>query len=228
MAGRYNLIATPEEVAAHFDCGETPWFPPRYNIAPSQPIAVVRRVLGTRRFDLVRWGLIPGWAKDPRRFGSLINARAEGIAEKAAFRGAVQYRRCLVPASGYYHWQRGPAGSAPWLVRPRDRGPIAFAGLWETWLGADGSEIDTACIVTTGANATLAPIADRMPAILMPGSYERWLDSDRHSAGSALALLRPAPDTLIETVPVSTRVNRAENDDPGLIEPLAQTDGPDA
>jgi putative SOS response-associated peptidase YedK len=161
---------------------------------------------------------VPSWAKDPRRFGPVINARAEGLLDKAAFRGAIQYRRCLVPASGWYHWERSPSGeSRPWLVRPRDGGLIAFAGLWDPWLGADGSEIDGAAIVTVGAGANLAGIADRMPAIVAQADYDRWLDSDRYSSGAAAAVLQTLPERSLEAVPVSERVNRAENDDPGLI-----------
>jgi putative SOS response-associated peptidase YedK len=220
MCGRFILTATPEAVAAQFGCGHVAWFPPRYNIAPSQPVAVVRFVRGVREFMLVRWGFVPSWAKDPRRFGPLINARAEGLLDKAAFRGAIQYRRCLVPATGYYHWERsGPGKSRPWLVRPRDGGLIAFAGLWDPWLGADGSEVDGAVIVTVGAGGDVAGIADRMPAIVAPVDYDRWLDSDRYPAGAAWTLLRPVPEGSLEAVPVGDRVNRAENDDPGLIEP---------
>ncbi len=136
MCGRYILTAPPEAVAKAFGYRDAAWFPPRYNIAPSQPVAVVRFVRRTRELALVRWGLIPGWAKDPRRFTLLVNARAEGLAGKAAFRGPVQYRRCLVPATGYYQWRRDGTGrSEPWLVRRRDGGLMGFAGLWEAWIG---------------------------------------------------------------------------------------------
>jgi putative SOS response-associated peptidase YedK len=222
MAGRFILTAAPEVVAAQFGLDGVAWFPPRYNIAPGQPIAVVRFVRGARELALVRWGFVPSWSKDPRRFGPMINARAEGILDKPAFRGAIQYRRCLIPATGYYHWERSSGGrSRPWLVRPGDSGLIAFAGLWDPWLGADGSEVDGAAIVTVGAGADIAGIADRMPAIVAPNDYDRWLDSDRHSAGTASALLRPPPEGSLEAIPVSERVNRAENDDPGLIEPAS-------
>lgn len=222
MCGRFILTATPEAVAAQFGLGSAAWFPPRYNIAPSQPVAVVRFVRAARELALVRWGFVPSWAKDPRRFGPLINVRAEGLLDKAAFRGAIQYRRCLIPASGYYHWERSPGGkSRPWLVRPRDGGLIAFAGLWDPWLGADGSEIDGAAIVTVAAGDDVAGIADRMPALVASRDYDRWLESDRHAAAAVLTLLRPATSGWLEAMPVGERVNRAENDDPGLIEPSA-------
>jgi putative SOS response-associated peptidase YedK len=222
MCGRYVLAAASATVAAHFCYRDAEWFPPRYNIAPTQPIAVVRFVRRAREFALVRWGLIPGWAKDPSSLNLLINARAEGIAQKSGFRGALQYRRCLIPATGYYQWRRQSAGPLqPWLVRRKDGGPMAFAGLWEAWMGKDGSEIDTACIITTAANPVLAQLGDRMPVVVEADGYEAWLDTDRYSVASAQALLRPAREELLAAVPVSHRVNSAGNDDPGLLEPLA-------
>lgn len=222
MCGRYILTATPEELQALFGYLDGEPFPPRYNIAPTQPIAIVRMERGARRFALVRWGLVPGWVKDPRAFSLLINARSEGIAGKPAFKGAIQYRRCLVPASGFYEWRRGPdKRKQPFLIRPRDGGAMALAGLWETWMGADGSEIDSACIVTTAANQTVAPIHDRMPVIIPPADYDRWLDSRAFPPVAVLDLLQPAPPDLLEAVAVSSRVNAAVNDGPALIEPLA-------
>lgn len=224
MCGRFLLTATPEEISALFGYLDGEWFPPRYNIAPTQPIAIVRAVGGARRFALVRWGLVPGWVENPREFSVLINARAESLAEKASFKGAYKYRRCLIPASGFYEW-KGPKGSArqPFLIRRRDGRPMAFAGLWESWLGRDGSEIDTACIVTTAANRVVAGVHTRMPVIVDPADYERWLDAANNPPASLEALLRPAPDDLLEAIAISTRVNRADNDDPGVIEPAAPT-----
>lgn len=220
MCGRFILTATPEELAALFGYLDGEWFPPRYNIAPSQPIAVIRLAGGARRFALVRWGLVPAWVEDPGRFSLLINARAEGLSERPAFKAAFQYRRCLVPATGFYEWRRGGGRQKqPYLVRRRDRRPMAFAGLWESWMGRDGSEIDSACIVTTEANRTVAPIHDRMPVILDPAGCERWLDSAAHPAATVGDLLRPAPDDVLEAVPVDPRVNRVDNDGPDLVEP---------
>jgi putative SOS response-associated peptidase YedK len=225
MCGRFLLTATPEELQALFGYLDGDAFPPRYNIAPTQPIAVVRHVGGGRRFALVRWGLVPGWVKDPRAFSLIINARAEGIAGRPAYKGAMQYRRCLVPASGFYEWRKLPNGrKQPYLVRPAKGGVVAFAGLWETWLGADGSEIDSGCIITTDANADVAAIHDRMPVVVQPADWERWLDAGANPPPAVADILRPAPDGFFETVPVSTRVNAAANDDPGLIEPAAPTD----
>jgi putative SOS response-associated peptidase YedK len=222
MCGRFVLTATPEELQALFGYLDGEDFPPRYNIAPTQPIAVVRMLHGARRFALVRWGLVPGWVKDPREFGLMINARSESAATNGAFKGALQYRRCLIPASGFYEWQkREGKRKQPYLLRPRDGGIVAFAGLWETWMGADGSEIDTGCILTTAANDTVAPIHDRMPVIVGPADFERWLESP----DGVSDLLRPASNGLMQAIPVSDRVNAAANDDPGLIAPVAAQPG---
>jgi putative SOS response-associated peptidase YedK len=226
MCGRYTLIANAEAIRLLF---ELPAFDerlvvPRYNIAPTQPIAVVRiGPKGSRELIPVRWGLIPAWAKDPRTLPLMINARAESIFEKPAYRWAFKYRRCLVPASGLYEWQaqgRGPkqpylASAGP--VTPEGTSLIAFAGLWETFLGADGSEIDTAAIVTTDANAYLAPIHNRMPVVIAPENFEAWL-SGKTDLEDAAALLKSAPDDLLSLTPVSTRVNSADNDDAGLVQ----------
>ena len=220
MCGRFLLTATPEELAALFGYIDGEWFPPRYNIAPTQPIAIIREVHNARRFALVRWGLVPGWVEDPGAFSLLINARAESLATKPSFKAAFQYRRCLVPASGFYEWKRVlGGGKQPFLIRRRDNKPMALAGLWESWLGPDGSEIDSACIVTTAANRLMAPIHDRMPVILDRADIEAWLESAHHPPGAVQELLRPAPDQLLEAIPVSTRVNNAANDDASVLEP---------
>lgn len=223
MCGRYALAATPKELQALFGYLDGDWFPPRYNIAPTQPIAVVRRAHGETRFALVRWGLVPGWVEDPRQFSILINLRSESAVTKQGFRGAFQYRRCLAPASGFYEWRRGPGkGKQPYFLRPRDGGVVAFAGLWETWSSADGGEIDTACVLTTDANATVAPIHDRMPVTIAPEDFPLWLGSTDASLHEVAALLRPPPDDLFEAVPVSDKVNAARNDGPDLIEPVVE------
>jgi putative SOS response-associated peptidase YedK len=225
MCGRYTLIASAEAIRLLFDLPafDERLVTPRYNIAPTQPIAVVRETPKGREILPMRWGLFPAWAKDPNRLPLLINARAESIMERPAYRWGFKYRRCLVPASGFYEWKAGGRGpKQPYLASP---GPsqaggaplIAFAGVWETWLGADGSEIDTAAIVTTTACEFLAPIHDRTPAVIAPKDFEAWLSHDTQLA-EARALLRPAPEDLFSLTPVSTRVNSAENDDRSLIE----------
>lgn len=217
MCGRYLLTASPEEIAALFGYLNGEDFPPRYNIAPTQPIAIVRMWHGARRFALVRWGLVPRWVKDPGQFSLLINARGETLADKPAFRDAVRYRRCLVPSSGFYEWQREPGGGkVPFWIKSRSGAPLAMAGLWETWAGADGSEIDSGCIVTTGANTDVAPIHHRMPVIVDPEDFDMWLSG---STEEALSLVGPARDGLLETARIGTRVNSARNDDPSVLEP---------
>jgi putative SOS response-associated peptidase YedK len=216
MCSRYSLTSPPEAVRQLFGYEETPEFPPRYNIAPTQPVAIVRRgPNGRRQFQLVRWGLIPSWCKDPASFSTLINARAETLLEKASFRGAVRHKRCLVPANCFFEWT-GPKGAKrPFMIRPRDGGPIALAGLYEDWMGADGSEIETMAIVTVAANDTVRPLHDRMPAILPPAAFETWLDVRNVRAEEAVALLTPAPTSLLEAVEVSSKLNnpRAEGRD---------------
>ena len=219
MCGRYTLIANAEAIRLLF---EVPAFDerlvvPRYNIAPTQPIVVVRENAKGRELLPMRWGLIPWWAKDPKTLPLMINARAEQVAEKPAFRDAFKYRRCLVPASGFYEWEtreRGP--KKPFAAMPKNP-LIAFAGLFETWHGPDGSEIDTATIVTTEANDYLRPIHDRMPVVLGQEDFSAWLSRDTDPA-DAQALLKPAREDLFQLVPVSTRVNSADNDDPRLLE----------
>ena len=201
--------------------------PPRYNIAPTQPIVVVREGENGRELVPMRWGLLPSWVKDPDDFPLLINARAEGIAEKPSFRAAFKRRRCLVPASGFYEWQTGAGKSKqPYWIGPEKGGLIAFAGLWETWIGADGSEIDTATIVTTSANAALQPIHHRMPVLIEPADFDLWL-SQSADPKAAETLLAAAVDEMLSAVPVSTRVNRVANDDASLWDAVEPADTPD-
>jgi putative SOS response-associated peptidase YedK len=220
MCGRYCLTSAPDAVRRLFGYAEQPNFPPRYNIAPTQPIAIVRLVNGEREFALVRWGLIPSWVKDPKKFSLCINARAETLLDKPSFRAAVRRRRCLVPADGCYHWQAGAKGKRPFLVRPRAGGPIAYAGIWETWSDPAGGEIETCAIVTVPASRALAPVHDRMPAVVAPEHFDAWLDTDKVDAETAVALLTPAPEDFFEAYEISPRVNKVANDDAGIVEPL--------
>ena len=218
MCGRYAITSTPEAIRQLLGYLEQPNFPPRYNVAPTQPIPIVRLEHGARKFALVRWGLIPGWVEDPKKFSLVINARSDNVTTKPAFRNAMRYRRCLVPADGFYEWQAvGPGAKRPFYIRRKDGAPIAFAGLWEVWSGPNGEEMETAAIVTTDANRTLRPLHDRMPVMLAPEAYEMWLDCRNVDAETAAALLIPAPDGLLEAYPISTAVNRVANDDASLI-----------
>src|SRR5271156_1911327 len=217
MCGRYVIISTPEAIRALFRYGEQPNFPPRYNVAPTQPIPVVRLADGKRSFALMRWGLLPSWVKDPKTFPLLINARGESVLDKPAFRNAMRRRRCLIPADGFYEWADGTP-RRPYFVRPKAGGPIAFAGLWEAWTGPNGEEVDTAAIVTTPANRLPAAIHDRMPVIVAPEAFNLWLDCARVDATTAAALIAPAPESLLECYEVSPAVNRVANDDARLVE----------
>jgi putative SOS response-associated peptidase YedK len=221
MCGRYASTLPPEAMRALFRYLEQPNFPARYNIAPTQPIAIVRMAEGRRQFALVRWGLIPAWVKDPRAFSLLINARGESVNEKPAFRNAMKYRRCLVPADGFYEWKREGEKKRPYFVRRRDGAPIAFAGLWENWMGPNGEEVETAAIVTTAASRSIAHIHDRMPVIVPPEAFDFWLDP-KVDAQTAAAVIAPAPDAQIEAYEVSSAVNRTANDTPMLMEPLRE------
>jgi putative SOS response-associated peptidase YedK len=220
MCGRYVITSAPEAIRALFRYWEQPDFPPRYNVAPTQPVPIVRLAAGVRSLALVRWGFVPAWVKDPRNFTLLVNARGESVSERAAFRNAMARRRCLFPADGFYEWKAGGEKSRPYFVRPRGGGPIAFAGLWETWMGPNGEEVETACILTTAANRLLAPIHDRMPVVIAPEAFDLWLNCAEVDATTAAALIAPAPEDLFEAYEISTAVNRAANDSPDLIAPL--------
>jgi putative SOS response-associated peptidase YedK len=228
MCGRYLITSAPEAIRALFRYAEQPNFPPRYNIAPTQPVPIVRLDNGERSFVLVRWGLIPAWVKDPHAFSLLINARGETIGKKPAFRNAVRLRRCLFPADGFYEWKTGADRKRPFCIRPRDGQPVAFAGVWETWMGPNGEEIDTACIVTTAANRFLAPLHDRMPVVIAPQAFDLWLDCAKVDAETAAALIVPAPENLFEAYEISTLVNRTANDSPAVIAPLGEQPEPAA
>ena len=204
-----------------FGYSEQPNFPPRYNIAPTQPVPIVRLNNGRRQFALLRWGLIPSWVKDPKGFSLLHVARAESVNEKPAFRNAMKRRRCLLPADGFYEWSEFGERKRPFFIRAKSGCMIAFAGLWESWMGPNGEELDSVAIITTPANRLLGAIAERMPAILPPESFELWLDCAKVDATTAAAFLVPAPEALLEAYPVSTAVNRTANDSPDLIAKVA-------
>lgn len=223
MCARYSLTTPPEAVRAYFGLGDIEPFPPRYNIAPAQPVAIVRHGYRGRELALVRWGLIPSWVKDPREFAMLINARAETAAEKPSFRGALRHRRCLVPASGYYEWTGRAGAKIPHLFRPRDGGLLALAGLWEHWLGADGSELETMALLTVAANRSVAAIHDRMPVILNPSQFERWLDCRSGSAVEVMDMLEPADDALLSATALKPAVNNPRLEGPDLWLPLDDT-----
>jgi len=225
MCGRF-VQATPSAVIAEiFGLGEVPELAPRYNIAPTQTAAVVRWRGGRRELAMLRWGLVPSWAKDPSMGARLINARGETLASKPAFRSALRTRRCVIPATGFYEWQKTAAGKKPYFFYLASGLPMALAGLWEAWQPPEGPLWETFAIVTTQANARLAPIHDRMPAILDREAVERWLDPTVQDADELLGLLAPAPDSWIACHPVSRAVNNPQHDAPDCIAPLESPPG---
>lgn len=220
MCGRYTLTAPPEAVKAFFGAEAAHEAPPRHNIAPTQPILIAREDQpGVRSLVLARWGLIPGWVKDPGTMSLMFNARSETALGKPSFRGSMRHKRCLIPATGFYEWQKRPgAKSQPFLLQPPGGGLVAFAGLWEDWSAPDGGVMETATILTTAANAALAPIHERMPAVIAPEDFAAWLDVRTVDAAEAARLLRPAPEDAFEAIAVGERVNAARNDDAGVGE----------
>ena len=221
MCGRFGLEAGWEELFEYFNMVSPPTMaqemPPRYNIAPTQPIAVVANRDGRSQPEreglLVRWGFVPAWVKDPKEFTLLVNARSETAAEKPSFRNAMRHRRVLIPASGFYEWHRfgkGQPSQAYW-VRPTNQGAMAFGGLMETWSDPNGSEIDTACILTTTANESFSAIHHRLPVIVRPECFDRWLNVRDTEPREIMDLMTPVEDDYLETIPVSNLVNKVSN-----------------
>ena len=219
MCGRYLITTAPEAIRALFRYREHPNFPARYNVAPTQPVPIVRLWESARQFALVRWGFLPSWVKDPRNFSLLFNARGDTALDKPAFRNAMVRRRCLFPADGFYEWKNDGRTSKPFAVLPKKGGPVAFAGLWETWMGPNGEEVETAAILTTDANHALRHIHPRMPVVVPPEAFDLWLDCAKVEAPAAAALLVPAPEDLFAAYEVSPAVNRTANDSSDLLTP---------
>lgn len=192
MCGLYSFRKSAEETRSLFNHVEQPVFPPRTNVAPGGPIAIVRMEQGERHFALVRWGFVPSWVKEIKPGKPLINARGETVTGKPSFRNAMKRRRCLIPADGFYEWLGDvPGKKIPYFIHRADDGLFAFAGLWEHWMGADGSEIETGVIITTAPNREVAQVHDRMPVIIQPEDYDTWLTGETKDAA---ALIHPAPD----------------------------------
>jgi len=228
MCGRFTLAATPEEVAAFLATLELDAFPPRYNIAPTQPIllamAAPPREPGSNLPDrvalLVRWGLIPSWCKDPKALPLLINARSETAAGKNAFRAAMRHRRALIPATGFYEWKREGKAKQAYLIRPKGGGLMAFGALMETYAEPGGGEIDTGAILTTAANDQIAAIHDRMPVVIRPADFARWLDCRGQEPRDVADLLAPVEPGFFEAIAISDKVNKVGNTGPDIQEPI--------
>lgn len=228
MCGRYVSASPADELADYFAAK-----PPSevleasYNVAPTDPVYAVRARDGHRHLDALRWGLIPYWAKD-RSIGSrMINARAETVGSKPAFRKPLERRRCLLPADGFYEWEKVPGQKAkqPYFVRRVDGEPVAFAGIWERWIdrSAEDVTVNSCCLITTSPNAEMSRIHDRMPVLLPPSAWDLWLDPEIRAIDTLTSLLVPAPDGLLEIRAVSTAVNNVRNEGPQLLEPAPAT-----
>lgn len=218
MCGRFTLTATPDQLAQQFGLPTEPIVAARYNIAPTQPVAVVRLnpQSKSREWELVQWGLVPSWAKDPSIGNQLINARSETVSEKPSFRTAFKRRRCLVPATGFYEWQRQEKRKQPYYMTLAGGAPFAIAGLWEHWEGGDGSVLETCTLLTTEANELMEPLHNRMPVILHPEDYAAWVgtgvDDTPQTLDQLRHLFRPYPADAMSAYPVSTYVNNARNE----------------
>ena len=225
MCGRFALISPTEKIADTFKINQAslstlPPSIPRYNIAPTQPIAAVRLdEYGARELTFFHWGLIPSWSKDMKFGSKLINARSETVPEKPSFRAAFKRRRCIIPADGFYEWQKTNDGKQPMFIQAADKTPLSLAGLWEFWSSPDGDAIQSCTILTTSPNEMMAQIHNRMPVILEPEDFQMWLDPGPNPL-DALHLFRSYPAHKMAAYPVSTIVNSARNDTPACIEPL--------
>ena len=221
MCGRFALFALGQDVAEQFDVLIDHELEPRYNIAPTQPVAAVRlnASTGKREFTYLQWGLIPSWAKDPKIGSRMINARSETAAEKPSFRAAFKRRRCLIPASGFYEWQKLGDRKQPAFIHNEDDRLMGLAGLWEVWHSSDGSVVESCTILTTQPNQVMAPIHNRMPVIIAAEDYSMWLDPGPRPE-DGLHLLRPFASEKMEVYAVSTVVNSPRNDSVACIEPI--------
>ena len=221
MCGRYASSANPDDLAGYFRVEEPPEevLPPSYNVAPTDPVYVVVERKEKRSLKVVRWGLVPSWAKDPKVGARFINARRETVAEKPAFRAAYQRRRCLVPADGYFEWQPQGGTKQPYFLVARDRRPLAMAGLYEVWKGPDERFLWTCTVITTEAADELGHIHDRMPLLVPEEAWARWLDPSVEDPGQDL--LVPGTPGVLDAWPVSPAVGNVRNNGPELVEPIS-------
>jgi putative SOS response-associated peptidase YedK len=223
MCGRYRLSRRKQLVEEYFDCGpsDDDWSP-RYNIAPTQPVAVIRQhpKEPIRELSVMKWGLIPHWAKDSSGAAGMINARSETASTKPAFRDPLMRRRCLIPADGFYEWQRRARAKQPFCFEVNDGDLFAFAGLWDGWKDPNGNWVKTCSILTTTPNAVTSTIHDRMPVILDPDNYDLWLDPGMQNVAAASELLKPYDARLMRGYPVNTRINHVANDDEECSAPV--------
>jgi putative SOS response-associated peptidase YedK len=223
VCGRYRLSRRKQVVEEYFECvSAEPDWNPRYNIAPTQPVPVIRQnpKEPVRGLSLMRWGLIPSWAKDSSAAARMINARSETAATKPAFRDALKFRRCLIPADGFYEWMRTGKAKQPYCFEIGEGELFAFAGLWDRWKDAGGNTVATCSILTTTPNAVTSAVHDRMPVILDPDAYDLWLDPGMTDVVEVSNLLKPFYAGLMRSYPVSTRINSVANDDAECSAPV--------
>ena len=218
MCGRFTQRQPVAKLKKEFGVEEVPEVEARYNIAPTQSILGVRQTLDSREMSFLKWGLIPSWAKDSSIGAKLINARSETVTEKPSFREAFKRRRCIIPADGFYEWQRTEGRKQPFFFHMHDDRPFGFAGLWDRWQSPEGEVIESCTILTTEANEVLMPVHDRMPMILHPETYELWLDDDLRKVSLREELLRPFPAREMASYPISTSINSPRNQGEVLIE----------
>lgn len=228
MCGRFALTSGEQLLLELFGLEEIPDMAPRYNIAPTQPVAALREKSSGSGRELAhfRWGLIPSWAKDPAIGNRMINARSETAAEKPSFRSAIRRKRCLVVTDGFYEWKKSPGGRGgkqPYFIGMADKKPFAFGGIWETWNDRDGGEVESCAILTTTPNELLETIHDRMPVILKPQDYDVWLDGKMQDMARLSKLFSPFDARQMDAYPVSTVVNSPRNDTPDCVVQQAET-----
>jgi putative SOS response-associated peptidase YedK len=220
MCGRYALRTSLPELARRLGAAPPEDLAPRYNIAPTQPVLVLRAGDGARELGRMRWGLVPSWSRGPDSRYAMYNARIEGVADRPAYRSPMRRRRCLIPADGWFEWQAGAGGKQPWLLQRPDRAPFCFAGLWDRWEGG-GEPIASCTILTAPAVPAIAEIHARMPVIAPAEAWEAWLDPAQVDPERALAVLTPGAPGQLEAVPVSRFVNDARHDEPRCTAPLS-------
>ena len=224
MCGRFILTSHRRVLVAQFELQHEPELTPRYNISPTQQVSAIRMDTGGRRLEMLKWGLVPFWAKDASIGPRLINARCETLGQKPAYRAAFKSRRCLIPTNGFYEWMKEKEKKQPYLIRLADESLFAFAGLWEHWKGPDGSTIESCTVITTEANDLLRPIHDRMPVIISRKDYDSWLNPEMLCQETFQSLILPYPSHEMVFFPVNPKVNRATYDNPDCIEPVLRAE----
>lgn len=221
MCGRFALTLSPDNISKYFHVEDVPEGINQYNIAPGQLIkAIIQMPSDRRKITSMKWGLIPSWTKDPSKGVKTINARAETVGTKPSFRSAIKFRRCIIPASGFYEWEKVEKGKVPYYIHLKSNEPIGFAGLWDKWKRNNGSVIETCTILTTSANNLLKPIHDRMPVIIHPNEYELWLDREMNETDKLKSIFQPYPSEMLSLYKVSNPVNKPAYDKADCIEPV--------